>query len=341
MKKTIVLLFILNFTINANAQKYNTSKDSIKAGYDAIFSKLQQGFLYKDSVNWQVIKAETEVSLSKYTNFKKSLNEIVPLFSKINATHCAIHYQDKEYNVPAHFSPDSFNDQWKKKYATNPDLETKIIDNKFGYILMPALNFLDTRPRNVNKISQNLYNQINELKNKNEINGWIIDLRFNTGGNSWPMLLALYDFLGDNNISATLDNNKRQISMASLLKGNYIVNSETSFHINPKGKILDKAKVAIITGVVTASAGEDVAMAFKGRPNTIFIGENSAGFTSANYGVELPFGMIMTLTKEYVSDRNGNYYAKIIPDIIVSKQDNFDNLLLDKNIQEAIKFIKS
>lgn len=340
MKKIIILLLILSFTVNANAQKYQTSKDSIKAGYDAIFSKLQQGFLYKDSVDWQIVKAETEVSLSKYSNFKTSLNEIVPLFSKINATHCAIHYRDKAYNIAAKFSPESFNDQWKKKYATNPGFETKIIDNKYGYILMPALNFLDTRPRNVNKIAQNLYNQINELKNKNEINGWIIDLRFNTGGNSWPMLLALYDFLGDNNISATLDGHKRQISMASLSQGNYIVNSETSFHINPKGKLLDKAKVAIITGVVTASSGEVVAMAFKNRPNTLFIGENSAGFTSANYGEKLPFGMLMILTKEYNSDRNGNYYAKITPDIYVSKQDNFDNLLLDKNIQEAIKFIK-
>jgi len=341
MKKTIVILFILNLSINVNAQKYRTSQDSINAGYNAIFSKLQEGFLYKDSVNWKVVKAETELNLANYSDFKKSLNEIVPLFSKINATHCAVLYKDKKYSISANISPDSFNDQWKKKYTTNPNFETTIIGDKYGYILLPALNFLDTRPRNVNKISQKLYDQINEVKNNNEIEGWIIDLRFNTGGNSWPMLLALYDFLGDNNISATLDSNKKQKSMASLSNGNYLVDSKVNFKIKPKGRLLDNTKVAIITGVVTASSGEVVAMAFKGRPNTTFIGEESAGFTSANYAEELPFDMLMILSKEYNSDRNGNYYDKIIPDILLSKQDNFDNLLLDKNIQEAIKFIKS
>ncbi|MCK0125734.1 S41 family peptidase [Gelidibacter sp. F2691] len=341
MKKTIVILLILNLSINASAQKHQTSQDSIKAGYDAIFTKLQEGFIYKDSVNWNLVKAETASNLANYSDFKTSLNEIVPLFSKINATHCAVLYKDNTYSVPVTMAPESLNDQWKKKYATHPNLETKVIGDKYGYILLPALSFPDTRPRNVNKISQKLYDQINDLKNNTEIEGWIIDLRFNTGGHSWPMLLALYDFLGDNNISATLDSDKKQIGMARLSNGNYVVDSNINFKIKPKGKLLDTAKVAIITGVATASSGEVVAMAFKHRPHTIFIGEKSAGFTSANNGAVLPFGMLMILTKTYSSDRNGNYYDHIMPDIRVSKQDNFDDLLLDQNIQESIKFIKS
>ncbi len=341
MKKSIALLFILALFSKANAQKYKTSQDSIKAVYSELFSKLQQGYLKKDSVNWKDVRAETEQNLSKYTDFKKSLNEIVPLFSKIGADHCAVFYEDKKYSISANFPPEQFSDQWIKKFTNSPTLETKIIGGKYGYILLPAITFFDTRQKNVNKISQKLYDQINTLKNNNEIDGWIIDLRFNTGGNSWPMLLALYDFLGDNNISAVLDGTKRQISMASLSKGSYVVDSEVLYRIKPKGELLDKTKVAIITGVATASSGEVVAMTFKDRANTIFIGENSAGFTSANYGEQLPFGMTLILTKRYNSDRNGNYYNKIIPDITVSKQDNFDDLLLDKNIQEAIKFIKS
>lgn len=127
--------------------------------------------------------------------------------------------------------------------------------------------------------------------------------------------------------------------MKSLSKGKYLVDSKKKYQIKPKGKLLDKAKIAIITGTVTASSGEIVAIAFKGRPNTIFIGEESLGFTSENYVSNLPFGTIMTLTRTYNSDRNGNYYERIIPEIPVLKQDNFDDFLLDGNIQEAIKFI--
>jgi len=77
------------------------------------------------------------------------------------------------------------------------------------------------------------------------------------------MLLALYDFLGNNNITGTLDGNKNLIGIKSLSKGKYLVDSKKQYQITPTGKLLDKIKVAIITGAVTASSGEIVAMAFK------------------------------------------------------------------------------
>lgn len=341
MIKALVFFFILGISLNLNAQKPRTSGDSIKVFYDSLFSTLKSGYLYKDTINWQGVEDQTNQNLISYTDFKTSLNEIETLFMNIGATHCAIYYNGNNYSIKAPISPESYSDEWKKKYSTKPGFEANVINGRYGYILMPALIFHDTKPRNVNKIAQRLYDQIAAIKNRNELAGWIIDLRFNTGGNSWPMLLALYDFLGDNDISASLNVDKKTVGMASLSNGNYVVDSVKQFHINPKGKLLDKVKVAIITGVVTASSGEVVAIAFKGRPNTIFIGENSLGYTSANYGVALPFGTIMTLTKSFNSDRNGVYYDKIIPDIAVSKQDNFDNVLLDKNIQEAIRFIDS
>jgi len=49
----------------------------------------------------------------------------------------------------------------------------------------------------------------------------------------------------------------------------------------------------------------------------------------------------MALTNSYDSDRNGNYYERIIPDISISKGDNFDDLLSDKNIQSALDFISN
>lgn len=339
MRKTLTLLIILITSISMNAQKYDSSQDSINAFYDQLFLNLKEGFIKKDSVNWEVIENETNSNLATYDNFENSLNEIEPLFSKIDATHCSIYYKDTIYSVPKKISPESYSNQWKMKYASKPSFEVKIIQGKFGYILIPSINFLDLKSKNVNKIAQSLYDQIAEIKTGNELEGWIIDLRFNTGGNSWPMLLALYDFLGDNNVSGTLDGDKKLIGMKSLSKGKYLVDSKKQYQIAPKGELMENIKVAVITGVVTASSGEIVAMAFKGRPNTIFIGENSLGYTSENYRSILPFDVTMTLTRTYNSDRNGSYYERIIPDIITSKQDNFDNYLLDGNIQEAIKFI--
>ena len=98
--------------------------------------------------------------------------------------------------------------------------------------------------------------------------------------------------------------------------------------------------MALITGIFTGSSGEVTALAFKGRPNTIFIGENTAGYTTGNVTWTLPFDTFIALTTGYDSDRNETYYPYISPDVVVSKQDNFDNLMADLNIQEGIKFIK-
>lgn len=98
--------------------------------------------------------------------------------------------------------------------------------------------------------------------------------------------------------------------------------------------------MAIITNIATASSGEVTALAFKGRENTIFIGEDTNGATTANSVRPLPFGAYMALTVGYDSDRNGDFYEKIIPDVQIIKKDNFDNLLLDGNIQEGIKYFE-
>ena len=101
--------------------------------------------------------------------------------------------------------------------------------------------------------------------------GWILDLRFNTGGNSAPMLLALYDFLGDTVIWGELNEHKKLVGKYKLVKGNYIHKSQTIASIIPNGELLDKVKVALITGMFTGSSGEVTALAFKGRQKTILL----------------------------------------------------------------------
>ena len=64
MGKKLTLLIILITSISMNAQKYNTSKDSIHAFYDTLFLNLKEGFIKKDSVNWEEIENETFSNLA-------------------------------------------------------------------------------------------------------------------------------------------------------------------------------------------------------------------------------------------------------------------------------------
>lgn len=340
MKNILGLIFVLSWAISSNAQTKLTSRDSVNVFYDSLFNTLKSDYLYKNEVEWTLIENETRASLNQFSDFKSSMAQTTILFDKIKATHCQIYYNDTvftaTYNGP---TEKDFSEQWINKYITEPNFEVEVLENKYGYILIPAINFEDISLENIHNVSQPLYDEINKIKSSNSLKGWIIDLRFNSGGNIYPMLLALYDFLGDNAVYGTMDIDKKIISMTKLKNGKYIDDDSITSYIIPKGKKLIKTKVALITGIVTASSGEITAIAFKGRENTILIGEKTMGMTTTNVERYLPFGAVLALTIGYDCDRNGNFYESIIPDIVIKQQDNFDNLLLDKNIKEAINWI--
>lgn len=340
MKFIVAIIFLSAFTNNLNAQKTNTSQDSIKAFYDKLFTVMKKGYLYKDNVNWKEIEPKVRENLAKYPNFNSSLKEVATIFDFAKADHGKVYYNKATFfgNFAGPTKKD-FSDQWLKKYAAKPNFEVKVLDNEIGYILMPGMLFEDFSSKNIHNLAQPMYDEINKIKGSKDLKGWIIDLRMNTGGNCQPMILALYDFLGNNNVWGVLDINKKKISSVKLSNGNYMDNSKKVSYIDPKGMLLDKTKVAILTNLGTGSSGEVIALAFKGRENTVFIGEKTNGKTTSNIMVDLPFGAYMTLTVGLDCDRNGNYYEQVIPDIFISKQDNFDDLLLDGNIQEAVKFL--
>tara|TARA_R110002051_G_scaffold301801_1_gene369810 strand:- start:394 stop:1419 length:1026 start_codon:yes stop_codon:yes gene_type:complete len=337
MKKIFIIICLLFFSVNITAQNNLKSKDSIANFYDELVSIMKAEYFFKEQVDWTQIETELNERLYDSKGFKNSLDEVTFLFDKLNASHCSVHFEENIYK-DSNKGPTSsdFSEKWLKKYATNPNFEVKVIDNQYGYILMPGINILNDKESH--KIAQPMYNQINELKNSKTIKGWIIDLRFNTGGAVTPMLLALYDFLGDNDVWGVLDIDKKRTDIIELSEGNYKYNSKKSSYINPKGELLDKVKVAVITNIATASSGEITALSFKGRENTIFIGEKTYGATTSNVIRNLPFGAYMALTVGYDCDRNGKFYKKIIPDIKIAGKDDFDNLLLDGKIQEGIKY---
>lgn len=340
MERIFGLIFILSFTQNLSAQTATSSKDSINLFYDSLFKTLKSDYLYKDDVDWSQLENESKSNLNQYTNFKSSLAYSTVIFDKIKGTHCNLFYGDTAvtatYPMP---TENDFSEQFLMKFSSNPSFEVKVIDDQYGYILIPGLNFEDVSPESIHNFAQPMYDQIADLKLKYDLKGWVVDLRFNVGGNSYPMLLALYDLLGDNVVAGGLDLNKKLSNKIRLDRGKYIDNEEVISYIKPKGKRMDHLKVAIITGIITASSGEIVAMSFKGRTNTLFIGEPTFGFTTGNEKKDLPFGAFMAITVAQDCDRNGNMYDKIQPDILVSKQDNFDDLSLDKNIQEAINWM--
>lgn len=136
--------------------------------------------------------------------------------------------------------------------------------------------------------------------------GWIVDLRQDDGGNMRPMLAGLHPLLGSRPVGAFRGSSGRlsPFGAASSMGGEL-----------PAGPDLQHVPVAVITGPHTASSGEVVAVAFRGRPATRSFGQPTTGLSTSNAPVGLPDGSTIFLTEAVDVDRNGQAYGgKLLPD---------------------------
>lgn len=148
--------------------------------------------------------------------------------------------------------------------------------------------------------------------------GYIVDVRGNTGGNVWPMLTGLSGLLGDGPagretkpdgkvvIYAELKDGVATIVEEGEFKGREIIRSSTWRSI----PALTTAPVAVLVDDSTASSGEGVAVALRGRENTRSFGARTFGVSTANNGFELSDGVNLVVTVGVMTDRNGVAYPE-------------------------------
>jgi len=176
-----------------------------------------------------------------------------------------------------------------------------------GYIAMPGYEGGDAQASRA--FAQNMVQAITRLAPRVHC-GWIVDLRNDKGGNMFPMLAGLRPLLGGAPLGS-FRNARGEVQT-------WQAGDEGIEAMRPKAPDLAQAKVAVLTGPHTASSGEAVAVAFRGRPHTRSFGEATAGMSTANAMYPLPDGSRIVLTTSVDLDRNGHAYGdKIQPDQII------------------------
>ena len=176
-----------------------------------------------------------------------------------------------------------------------------------GYLLVPGLRGSDPKAGDI--FSTQLCEHIAGLA-KTASKGWIIDLRDNTGGNMWPMIKGLRPLLGAADLGAFRDRNG-------------VMKAWRSQPSKACGVDLSHRPVAVLVGPRTASSGEAVAVAFRARPDTRFLGQPTAGLATANQSFTFPDGGVLALTTAVYLDRSGQAYLQGIQpeNLVLSDQD--------------------
>lgn len=141
--------------------------------------------------------------------------------------------------------------------------------------------------------------------------GYIVDLRYNGGGNMWPMLNGLGGLFRDGRIGAfdkSDDSHSYWVSRSGRIDNGEP--SEKSGFGKPLALRRPDAPVAVLIGRYTLSSGEFTAMAFQGRQRTRFFGSPTGGYISVNSSVKLSDGAVIAMTTGWGSDRTGKQYTK-------------------------------
>ncbi|MFE2416066.1 S41 family peptidase [Streptomyces hokutonensis] len=142
--------------------------------------------------------------------------------------------------------------------------------------------------------------------------GWVVDLRSDSGGNMWPMLAVIGPILGDGNVGMFVDADGKKYTW-SVKNGAPYEDGKSQGWSDAPPVARSSPPVAVLTGGRTASAGEAMVVAFRGRPHTRFFGKPTYGVPTGNNAYRLSDTALINLTEAKDADRTGRTYDEAIP----------------------------
>ncbi|MDE5518203.1 S41 family peptidase [Elizabethkingia meningoseptica] len=335
MYKYSFLLVSLFFSASTFSQQFKN--DSVKVFVDRSIDLIKSNAV--DISNVDLIRKGL---YNKAQNLDR-VSEAAPLYAEVfellGDYHGSLKYKGRSYGWNKDLATN--NVYLKGKLKAQKSVVSKVIDKNIGYIRIPGNN--DFAFKKVDSIANDITDHINNI-NSGKIKAWIIDLRVNTGGNMYPILLGLKEFIGtESTIFGGFRNSKGESSGKWEIKdGKMLIDgNELVRKVGLNNTIKKDTPIVILTSCYTASAGEMTAIALIGRKNTFVVGEPTADYTTAVQGFSINADAGLNLSTDYVVDRNLKIYkSNIKPDFEILGGDHLEDLKKDKKIMKALEILR-
>ena len=274
---------------------------------DEALTFMQRNYYRKDEVSWPDLAAKARQQLRSANNCEDAYASISWCFKQLNERHsfvmpparAALYTGDEESLAPQ-----------PELSGLVGEIKGEWLSDSIAYLTVPWVSTTDSFV--CERIADSLQSLIARLDSR-AISRWIIDLRNNSGGNFWPMLTGIGPLLGDG-VCAYFVSADQKVSIAyrdgSALQGRHV-----RCRVSKKGYQTQRVlpSIVVLTSRRTVSAGEIIALAFKGRAQTCLIGEPTAGLTTANATYPLSDNSLLVLTVCQEADHNGRICEGSIP----------------------------
>ena len=309
---------------------------------DTVISKSKEISYYTKTVNWDSLSNKMYIAAKG----AKKIDDLKPAFEiLLNGLrdHHGMIRKSSNGKIIANFSDyknkriknkrEYSSENWKIVNDLNSRYEYALLPNKIGYLKIVGIGpNIDGQ-----KEAERIRNSLTELC-KNKVNKWIIDLRYNGGGNINVMLAGIAPLLDTKTVVQIQDVNKDLLITGDIIKNDFWYAGINVHKIGKKPNIKNP-KIAILTSRWTTSSGEFVAVAFKEQKNTKFFGESTEGKTTNNSWEIINNEIALVISTGLYCDRNGNVYAENVkPDKEIAFEVE-EKKEKDKGIIEAVNWL--
>lgn len=280
--------------------------DSLKQYLNDAADIIQKQALHRDLVDWAKEREVILLMASGARTYADCYPVIRHLLGKLGDHHSFLMEAEKSARWS---NPDP------EAYKQMPLTTGHLLDGNIAYLNMPSVSSGDEQTNIY--FADRLQDLIDSL-DQFEPKGWILDLRENTGGNCWPMLAGIGPVLGEGKCGYFMELGGKTSGAWFYKKGRSGIGKQKITKVSRKPYRLKQknAPVAVLTGKNTASSGEVVTVAFRGRPQTRSFGNPTAGLSTGNQNFRLKDGAQIFLTTTVYADRTKETYgAKITPDV--------------------------
>lgn len=300
-RAALLLCFVLLAACGPTTGAPRQISPAASAYLNEVLDLMQQRSINRDTIDWPRFRAHTFVIAEGAQTTADTYSAIRFMISRLDDNHSSF------------IAPEQHQPSAGPTSTTGPPLPRgEIVAARIGYLWLP---YLMGNGAHANTYASTAQQIIHDL-DVHEPCGWIVDLSENQGGNMWPMLVGVGPILGEGEAGRFVDPTGATTSW-SYLNGQALLDTAVQAQIDGTAYTLKQPNppVAVLTGKQTASSGEAIAVAFRGRPRTRSFGQRTAGLSTGNESHTLSDGAVLVLTEVTFADRTGALYGKqILPD---------------------------
>jgi C-terminal processing protease CtpA/Prc len=294
---------------NILSNKSNQINPTISA-LKKIVNYTRENSLYRNTVNWDTLSQQIfELALDS-KSIPETSTALNYMLESLKDEHGRIYYNNQlianYYGQPKEHQKSVEYEVYKKiQLDKEYEFHSQMLDNNIGYLRLVFLEMGDDENK-----AREIQDKLCELSLKGA-NSWVIDLRYNGGGNLSPMAEGIASVIGNGVVGGAKGILEEENMIWKIIDGDFYLGNN-SINLKNDCKPNMNSKVAVLVSSYTASSGEALAVILKGRDNTRFFGNKTFGYVTGTYYHNMNDSIAINISTNFYQDRDGNVYDKYV-----------------------------